>query len=138
MNDDNTTGKTGDFNAKVDKLAEDARAAGNKFVETDAGRKVADAANTALDKAEEFGRKALDSDMAKKALDTEFGRQASGFAQEVTDKTRSAIPNDLARSVAVGAAAGAVVAIPIPFIGSILGALIGGGLGYLRAVTKKS
>ncbi len=33
----------------------------------------------------------------------------------------------------VGAAIGAVVAIPLPFIGAILGAIVGGGIGYFTA-----
>jgi len=37
------------------------------------------------------------------------------------------------KRTAVAAAIGAVVAIPLPFIGPILGALVGGGIGYFTA-----
>jgi hypothetical protein len=41
--------------------------------------------------------------------------------------------NPVAKRTAIAAAIGAVVAIPLPFIGPILGALVGGGVGYLTA-----
>jgi hypothetical protein len=41
--------------------------------------------------------------------------------------------NPLARRTAIAAAIGAVVAVPLPFIGPILGALVGGGIGYFTA-----
>ena len=131
-------GKPEDFNAKVDKIAEDALEAGNKFVATDTGKKVADVTETAFQSAEEMRAKAMETEFARKALDSDAGKQAVDIVRQADDWTKSAIPNPLARNVAIGAAAGAVVAIPIPFIGSIIGAIIGGGLGYLRTVTKKS
>ena len=134
MSDD----KPEDMSAKVDRLAAEAEAAGRKFVETDTGKKVADLTDTAFDKAEELRRKAMDSDFGKKALNSDIGRQAVDLAEQASEKAKAAIPNTLARNVAVGAAAGAVVAIPLPFIGPLLGAIVGGGLGYLRTITKKS
>ena len=131
-------GKPEDFNAKVDKIAEDALEAGKKFVATDTGKKVADVTETAFQSAEEMRAKAMETEFARKALDSDAGKQAVDIVRQADDWTKSAIPNPLARNVAIGAAAGAVVAIPIPFIGSIIGAIIGGGLGYLRTVTKKS
>ncbi len=130
--------KPEDINAKVDRLSAEAEAAGRKFVETDTGKKVADLTDTAFDKAEELRRKAMDSDFGKKALDSDIGRQAVDLAEQASEKAKAAIPNTLARNVAVGAAAGAVVAMPLPFIGPLLGAIVGGGLGYLRTITKKS
>lgn len=127
-----------DFAAKAGKLADEALDAGRKFVETDTGRKVADLTDTAFDKADELRRKAMESDFGKKALDSDLGKQAADLAQQASDKTKATITNVLARNMAVGAAAGAVVALPLPFIGPVLGALIGGGLGYLRTITKKS
>ena len=124
--------------SKVDQLADEALEAGRKFVETDTGRKVADMTDAAFEKAEELRQKAMDSDFGRKALDSDLGRQASDFASQASERAKTAIPNELARNVAIGAAAGAVVAIPIPFVGSILGAVVGAGLGYLRTVTKKS
>ena len=42
----------------------------------------------------------------------------------------------LAKRTAIAAAIGAVVAIPLPFIGPILGAPVGGGIGYFTAPQK--
>jgi len=122
--------------SKIDQMAEEARAAGEKFVGTDTGKKVADATDKMFDKADELTRQALDSDLAKKALASDLGQQASDFAKEAAEKTKAAIPNELARNVAVGAAAGAVLALPVPFIGPVFGAIVGAGLGYLRTITK--
>ena len=134
MND----GKPDDFNAKVDKLAGDALEAGRKFIATDTGRKVADATGTAFATAEEMRTKVMETGVARKALDSHAGQQAADLVKQADAWTKATIPNPLARTVAIGAAAGAVIALPIPFIGSFVGAMIGGGLGYLRSVTKKS
>ena len=127
-----------DVNAKVEKIANEALEAGRKFAETDTGKKVADVTDQAFATAEEMRKKVVESDLGKKALESDIGKQALGYAEQANEKAKSAIPNTLARNVAVGAAAGAVVALPLPFIGPLLGALVGGGLGYLRTVTKKS
>jgi hypothetical protein len=130
--------KPEDLSAKAEKLAAEAMEAGKKFVETDTGKKVAEATETAFATAEEMGKKIADSDIGKKALESDLGKKAVEFAKQADEQTKSAIPNTLGRNVAVGAAAGAVVGIPMPFIGPVIGALIGGGLGYLRTITKKS
>jgi hypothetical protein len=135
---DSTGPKADDLAAKAEKLASDALDAGKKFIETDTGKKVAEATDTAFAAAEEMGRKVMNSDLGKKALESDVGKQAVDFANQANEKTRSTITNVLARNVAVGAAAGAVIAIPLPIIGPMLGAIIGGGLGYLRTITKKS
>ena len=44
--------------------------------------------------------------------------------------------NPVAKRTAVAAAIGAVVAIPLPFVGPIFGALVGGGIGYFTAPQK--
>jgi len=41
--------------------------------------------------------------------------------------------NPLAKRTAIAAGLGALVAIPLPFIGPILGAIVGGGIGYFTA-----
>jgi hypothetical protein len=41
--------------------------------------------------------------------------------------------NPIAKRTAIAAGIGALVAIPLPFIGPILGALVGGGIGYFTA-----
>lgn len=124
--------------AKAEKLAAEAVEAGKKFIATDTGKKVADATETAFQTASEMGQKLADSDIGKKALDSEIGRQAVDLARQASEQAKANIPNVLGRNVAVGAAAGAIVALPIPFVGPVLGAVIGAGLGYLRTVTKKN
>ena len=48
-------------------------------------------------------------------------------------KGRIILETPLAKRTAIAAAIGAVVAIPLPFIGPILGAIVGGGIGYFTA-----
>lgn len=129
---------TDDFAAKAEKMSDEALAAGKNFVETDTGKKVAEMSDKGFAKAEELRQKAADSEYGKKALGSDIGKQAIDLFDQASERTKTAIPNELGRNIAVGAAAGAVLAIPIPFIGSLLGAIVGGGLGYLRTITKKS
>lgn len=131
------TQKPDDIAAKAEQLANEALEAGKKFIETDTGKKVADATDQAFATAEEMGRKVMDTDIAKKALGSDIGKQAVEMAKQANEQSKAAIPNPLGRNVAIGAAAGAVIALPLPIIGPILGAVIGGGLGYLRTITKK-
>ena len=46
------------------------------------------------------------------------------------------LENPVARRTAIAAAVGAVIAIPVPFIGPIAGALVGAGYGYLTAKAR--
>ena len=130
--------KVDDLAAKAEALANEALEAGKKFVETDTGKKVAEATDQAFATAEEMGRKVMETDIAKKALGSDIGKQAVEIAKSANEQTKSAIPNTLGRNVAIGAAAGVALSWPLPIIGPVVGALIGGGLGYLRTVTKKS
>ena len=41
--------------------------------------------------------------------------------------------NPLAKRTAIAAVIGAVVAVPLPFVGPIISALVGGGIGYFTA-----
>jgi len=41
--------------------------------------------------------------------------------------------NPLARRTAIAAVIGGLVAIPLPLIGPIMGAILGGGIGFLTA-----
>ena len=41
--------------------------------------------------------------------------------------------NPVAKRTAIAAAIGAVVAIPLPFVGPVIGALAGAGIGYFSA-----
>jgi hypothetical protein len=45
--------------------------------------------------------------------------------------------NPVAKRTAIAAAIGAVVAIPLPFVGPIIGAIRGGGLGFFTADQRK-
>lgn len=131
------TAKPDDLAAKAEAMSNEALEAGKKFVETDTGKKVAEATDQAFAAAEEMGRKVMETDIAKKAMGSDIGKQAAEFAKTASEQTKTAIPNTLGRNVAIGAAAGAVIALPLPIIGPLLGAVIGGGLGYLRTITKK-
>ena len=130
-------GKPYDLAAKAEKLAAEALGAGKRFIETDTGKKVAEATETAFQTASEMGQKLADSELGKKARDTEIGKQAVELAKQASEQTRTTIPNALGRNVAVGAAAGAALGTIVPFVGTLIGAVLGGGAGYLRAITKK-
>ena len=41
--------------------------------------------------------------------------------------------NPIAKRATIAAGIGALVAIPLPFIGPIVGAIVGGGIGYFTA-----
>lgn len=140
---------------KVEKLADEALAAGAKITESETGRKVVGVAEDVFDKAEELANKALASetgqkvtaaakDLQKKALGTEAGRKVADTAEDLADKamaseagvTAKKIWNTpLGRNVGVGAAAGAALGLVI--LNPFFGAALGGGLGYLRTLAKK-
>jgi hypothetical protein len=46
------------------------------------------------------------------------------------------LENPVHKRTAIAAGIGALVAIPLPFIGPIIGAIVGGGIGYLTANQK--
>ena len=46
------------------------------------------------------------------------------------------LENPVAKKTAIWAAVGAVIAIPLPFIGPVIGALVGGGMGYVSATRR--
>jgi hypothetical protein len=43
------------------------------------------------------------------------------------------LENPVHKRTAIAAGIGALVAIPLPFVGPIIGALVGGGIGYFTA-----
>ncbi len=43
------------------------------------------------------------------------------------------LESPVAKRTAIAAGVGALIAIPLPFVGPILGALVGAGYGYLSA-----
>jgi hypothetical protein len=53
------------------------------------------------------------------------------------ERSNSMLENPVAKRTAIAAAIGAVEAIPLPFIGPILGAIVGGGIGYFTADKKE-
>jgi hypothetical protein len=125
MND----GKPDDLAAKAEKLATEAVEAGKKFVASDTGKKVAAATDTAFQTAGEMGQKLADS---------EIGKQASAAASEAASAGKAILKTEIGKAMAIGAGAGALIAIPIPFVGPIFGAALGAAAGYLRVITKKS
>ena len=46
--------------------------------------------------------------------------------------------NPVAKRTALAAIIGALVAIPLPFVGPIIGALVGGGIGYFTAQGRRN
>jgi hypothetical protein len=142
---------------RVEKLADEAVEAGKKLLETDTGKSVAGAAEKAFETAEDAGRKFLESDTGKavadaaeKALDTaeeltrdvrakaaEVAKKAVGpeTSEEVSRTAKAVWQTPVGRNVAIGAGAGAALGMFI--LNPVLGAVIGGGLGYLRTITRK-
>jgi hypothetical protein len=43
----------------------------------------------------------------------------------------------VAKRTAIAAAVGAMIAIPVPFVGPLIGAVVGGGYGYLSAKRRR-
>jgi hypothetical protein len=114
--------------------------------------KAAQKFETLADEAVAAGRKALDSDMGKKvdelagkaeaavrdALDSDIGKKAKSVADEAVETSRNVLQTELGKNMAVAAGIGAVIAIPVPFIGPLFGAIVGAGVGYLNTVRKRS
>ena len=79
----------------------------------------------------------VDIEDAKIALE-KAKQVASSIADEATILGKEVMQSDLIKDVAPYAAIGAVIAIPIPFVGSAIGAAIGAGLGLFKNATKKN
>ena len=79
----------------------------------------------------------VDIEDAKIALN-KAKQAAISVADEAALLGKEVMQSDLVKDVAPYAAIGAVIAIPIPFIGSAVGAAIGAGLGLYKNATKKS
>lgn len=45
--------------------------------------------------------------------------------------------NPVTKRTAIAAGIGAVIAIPLPFVGPIIGAAVGGGIGYFTARPRR-
>ena len=135
---------------------DDALEAGSKITESETGRKVVDTAEQVFDKAGELVGKALDSDagkkvaataadLQKKALETEAGKKVADAAGDLADKAmaseygqqaKKVWQTPLGRNVGVGTAAGAALGLVI--LKPLIGAVVGGGIGYLATLAKKS
>ena len=113
---------------RVQQLADDAVAAGKRLLETDTGRKVAEAAETGFAKAG-----ALLDDV----LDNPTGQKMKDGTDNLLAKGGPMLSSGLGRNLAIGAGAGAVAGLVLPFVGTLFGAAVGAGLGYLRTITKK-
>lgn len=107
----------------VGEFVEKAKAVGREALETDIGKDVSRLADKAVAKGRE-------------ALDTPIGHSVSKLAGEAADAGKSALSTKLGKEVAVGAALGAVVALPLPFIGPIAGAIVGAGIAWIRNASK--
>ena len=46
---------------------------------------------------------------------------------------KTMLENPVAKRTAIAAVIDAIVAVPLPFIGPIMGAILGGGIGYFTA-----
>ena len=79
----------------------------------------------------------VDIEDAKIALE-KAKQVAASVADEAALFGKEVMQSDLVKDVAPYAAIGAVIAIPIPFVGSAIGAAIGAGLGLYKNATKKN
>lgn len=113
---------------RAQQMADDAIAAGKRLMETETGRKVADAADTGFNRAGALIDNVLDNPTGQKLKDGTDNLLARGGPM---------LSSGLGRNMAIGAGAGAVAGLVLPFFGSIFGAAVGAGLGYLRTITKK-
>ena len=62
-------------------------------------------------------------------------RAAQAFAEDARLR-REGAPDDLGKSMAVGAALGAVIALPVPFVGPLTGAIVGAGIAAFKKLSK--
>ncbi len=76
------------------------------------------------------------AEKGRKAMQTDIGQSVSGVATEAVQVTKDALKTRIGKSVVAHAALGAAIAVPIPLIGTLTGAFIGGAIGAVRAVMK--
>ena len=57
------------------------------------------------------------------------GQTALGAAKFVSETAKDGVRSDMGKSMAMGAIAGAVIATPLPFVGTALGASVGALIG---------
>jgi len=76
-------------------------------------------------------------DGAASATNTAAVKQyAKDIAYEASDLSKAALKSDLGKKMAAGAGLGALIAVPIPFVGPAVGAVVGAGIVAFRRFTK--
>lgn len=63
-------------------------------------------------------------------------RAARAFAEDAAQTAVAAVKSDLGTSMAKGAAIGALISIPVPFVGLIGGAVVGAGVAAYKKLTE--
>lgn len=63
-------------------------------------------------------------------------RYAKDVAHEAQDLSKAALKSDLGKKMAAGAGVGALLAVPIPFVGPAVGAVVGAGIVAFKRFTK--
>ncbi|MEP7008558.1 MAG: hypothetical protein ABI810_21440 [Sphingomonas bacterium] len=63
-------------------------------------------------------------------------RVARVFVEDAAQSAVAAVKSDLGTSMAKGAAIGALISIPVPFIGMIGGAVVGAGVAAYKKLTE--
>ena len=63
-------------------------------------------------------------------------RSARAFAEDAAQSAVAAVKSDLGTSMAKGAAIGALISIPVPFVGLIGGAVVGAGVAAYKKLTE--
>jgi len=56
--------------------------------------------------------------------------------RSLTNAGRSVTRTPLGRQMAIGAGIGAVIAVPVPFVGFLTGAIVGAGIAAVRYAAK--
>ena len=63
-------------------------------------------------------------------------RAARVFVEDAAQSAVAAVKSDLGTSMAKGAAIGALISIPVPFVGLIGGAVVGAGVSAYKKLTE--
>jgi len=63
-------------------------------------------------------------------------RAARVFVEDAAQSAVAAVKSDLGTSMAKGAAIGALISIPVPFVGLIGGAVVGAGVAAYKKLTE--
>jgi ABC-type dipeptide/oligopeptide/nickel transport system permease subunit len=113
---------------KLTQMAEDAAAAGKRALDSETGKQIAEVADAGFTRA---------GQMVDDLLDNPTGQQMKQGASDLLDKAGPFGASVVGRYILAGAAVGFFVGLVFSFIGLFWGTIIGAGLGFLRAITKK-